>query len=154
MSARKHVRTSRLSVVPAHPSAAPRAALYLALATALSVLSMPALAAEVCDTSGDAALAASADGAMALACGEGAEASGALAAAVGALSQADGTGATALGGVARQPRYLIELLPDMSPPLGNSVGAELKGTPFRITALGFGKQANTRVMLQSTFYKP
>ncbi len=66
----------------------------------------------------------------------------------------DGTGAAALGGVARQPRYLIELLPDMTPPLGNSVGAELKGTPFRITALGFGKQANTRVLLQSTFYKP
>ena len=64
------------------------------------------------------------------------------------------TAAPALGGVARQPRYLIELLPDMTPPLGNSVGAELKGTPFRITALGYGKQPNTRVMLQTTYYKP
>ena len=64
------------------------------------------------------------------------------------------TGAAALGGVARQPRYIIELLPDMTPPLGNSVSAELKGTPFRITALGFGKQPNTRVMLQTTYFKP
>lgn len=65
-----------------------------------------------------------------------------------------GTGAQALAGVAKQPRFIIELLPDMSPPLGNSVGAELKGTPFRITVIGYGRQARTRAMLQTTFYKP
>lgn len=65
-----------------------------------------------------------------------------------------GTGAAALGGVARQPRYIIELLPEMSAPLGNSVNADLKGTPFRITVVGYGKRDTTRVMLQSTFYKP
>ncbi len=65
-----------------------------------------------------------------------------------------GTGAPALGGVAQQPRFIIELLPDMAPPLGNSVGAELKGTPFRITVVGYGRQAHTRTVLQTTFYKP
>jgi type IV pilus assembly protein PilX len=65
-----------------------------------------------------------------------------------------GTGAQALTGVAQQPRFIIELLPDMSPPLGNSVGAELKGTPFRITVVGYGRQAHTRAVLQTTFYKP
>lgn len=64
------------------------------------------------------------------------------------------TGAPALGGVARQPSYIIELLPDMQATLGNSVKAAATGTPYRITAMGYGKQAETRVMLQSTYYKP
>lgn len=65
-----------------------------------------------------------------------------------------GTGAKALGGVSRQPNYIIELLPDMQATLGNSVKAAATGTPYRITAVGYGKQAETRVMLQSTYYKP
>lgn len=65
-----------------------------------------------------------------------------------------GTGAPALGGVSRQPSYIIELLPDMQATLGNSVNAAATGTPYRITAIGYGKQPETRVMLQSTYYKP
>ena len=65
-----------------------------------------------------------------------------------------GSGAAAVGGVARQPKYIIELLPDMPPPLGNSVKAASTGTPYRITVIGYGKQENTRVVLQSTYYKP
>jgi type IV pilus assembly protein PilX len=64
------------------------------------------------------------------------------------------TKAPALGGVRKQPSYIIELLPDMPPPLGESVEATATGTPYRITAIGYGKQESTRVMLQSTFYKP
>lgn len=65
-----------------------------------------------------------------------------------------GSGATAIGGVARQPRYIIELLSEMQPPLGYSVKASSTGTAYRITALGYGRQDTTVVMLQSTFYKP
>lgn len=64
------------------------------------------------------------------------------------------TGAGALGGVRRQPRYIIELLADMAPPLGNSVKASATGTPYRITGIGYGKQESTRVVLQSTYFKP
>lgn len=65
-----------------------------------------------------------------------------------------GSGAPALQGVARQPKYIIELLSEMQPPLGNSVKAANTGTAYRITALGYGRQESTRVMLQSTFYRP
>lgn len=65
-----------------------------------------------------------------------------------------GSGATSLDGVARQPRYIIELLSEMQPPLGNSIKAANTGTAYRITALAYGRQDSTRVMLQSTFYKP
>jgi type IV pilus assembly protein PilX len=69
-------------------------------------------------------------------------------------SYGHGTGAPALAGLPRQPKYIIELLAEMPPPLGNSVGAQNTGTAYRISALGYGRQPNTRVMLQSTFYKP
>jgi type IV pilus assembly protein PilX len=65
-----------------------------------------------------------------------------------------GTGADALAGLARQPKYIIELLSEMQPPQGNSIKASATGTAYRITALGYGRQDSTRVMLQSTFYKP
>lgn len=65
-----------------------------------------------------------------------------------------GTQAPALGGVAAQPKYIIELMYKMQPPLGNSASVKALGTPYRITALGFGKQQQTRVVLQSTYYKP
>lgn len=71
-----------------------------------------------------------------------------------ALTYGAQTGAPALGGVARQPQYFIELLPDMPPPLGDTVRAAATGTPYRITAIGYGRQGATRVILQSTFYKP
>lgn len=64
------------------------------------------------------------------------------------------SGASALQGVARQPKYIIELLSEMQPPLGNSIKAANSGTAFRVTALAYGRQDSTRVMLQSTFYRP
>ena len=71
-----------------------------------------------------------------------------------ALTYGAATGTAAVGGVARQPQYFIELLPDMAPPLGETVRAAATGTPYRITAIGYGRQAETRVVLQSTYYKP
>lgn len=65
-----------------------------------------------------------------------------------------GTGSPAVAGVARQPRYIIELLYDMKPPLGNSENIKLKGTPYRITAIGYGKLERTQVVLQSVYYQP
>jgi type IV pilus assembly protein PilX len=47
------------------------------------------------------------------------------------------TGATALPVVAQQPRYLLEYFP-----LGDS-------TVYRITAVGFGANTSTQIMLQS-----
>lgn len=64
------------------------------------------------------------------------------------------TGALAIGGVGQQPKYIIELLFDMQPPPGNSAKMKATGTPYRITVLGYGKQKKTRVLLQSTYYKP
>jgi len=49
-----------------------------------------------------------------------------------------------LGGVAQQPRYLVELMP-FNPAFGHY---------YRITALGFGQRAGTRVVLQSLYRKP
>jgi type IV pilus assembly protein PilX len=49
-----------------------------------------------------------------------------------------------LGGVSQQPRYLVELMP-FNPALGRY---------YRITALGFGQRAGTRVVLQSLYRKP
>jgi type IV pilus assembly protein PilX len=49
-----------------------------------------------------------------------------------------------LGGVAQQPRYLVERMP-FNPAFGYY---------YRITALGFGQRAGTRVVLQSLYRKP
>lgn len=48
-----------------------------------------------------------------------------------------------LAGVARQPRYLVELLP-LTPGYGRF---------YRITALGYGQRASTQVVLQSLYRK-
>ncbi|MDQ2818990.1 MAG: PilX N-terminal domain-containing pilus assembly protein [Pseudomonadota bacterium] len=52
----------------------------------------------------------------------------------------------ALPGVAQQPRYLIELIA-LTPP------TPAAGRFYRITALGFGQRASTRVVLQSFYRK-
>ena len=66
------------------------------------------------------------------------------------------SGASAISGVAAQPTYIIEVLPDMPPPLGNGVGSKAinTGTPYRVTAIAVGRQPGTKVMLQSVYYKP
>jgi type IV pilus assembly protein PilX len=49
------------------------------------------------------------------------------------------------------PRYLIEVLPDPPP---HSEGADsLARTTFRITAIGYGSNDRTQVVLQSYFRK-
>lgn len=70
------------------------------------------------------------------------------------LAFGKGTQAALVTGVAEQPRYIIELLPQMMALPGNSFGMKSTATPYRITVLAYGRQPNTRVMLQSTFYKP
>lgn len=62
------------------------------------------------------------------------------------------TGAVAITGVAAQPRYIIEVLsvPDASslkPPPGMPAQKYL----YRATAVGFGANIQTRVMLQGTY---
>jgi Tfp pilus assembly protein PilX len=57
-------------------------------------------------------------------------------------------------GVSKQPRYIIEVLPEMMAPLGGSVGSRSGNTPYRISVMAYGRQENTRIMLQSMFYKP
>lgn len=66
------------------------------------------------------------------------------------------TGAAPLPGLTRPPCYIIEILPQMAPQHGNSLStarAAGAGTPFRITAVAYGRLSGTRVMLQSTFVK-
>ncbi|MDQ6683758.1 MAG: PilX N-terminal domain-containing pilus assembly protein [Pseudomonadota bacterium] len=67
------------------------------------------------------------------------------------------TGAAALPTVAVQPLYIIELLPDLPPGIGNSVnlGTQSSQQPqvYRITARATGRNPATSVMLQSVFVK-
>ncbi len=56
--------------------------------------------------------------------------------------------APARGGVTAQPRYLIEVLPDLS---GVSLSAKISQKwLYRITAIGFGANAGTSVIVQET----
>jgi type IV pilus assembly protein PilX len=69
-----------------------------------------------------------------------------------------GAGAYPVAGLANTPRYIIEILPRMLPSSGNSAAmnhsASTKaGTPYRITAVGWGKRATTQVQLQSVFVR-
>jgi type IV pilus assembly protein PilX len=75
-----------------------------------------------------------------------------------AYGSATGAGAYPDNNVARAPRYIVELLPDMSPGAGNSLGLGSRslagnGTPFRITAVGWGRRMSTQVMLQSVYVR-
>ena len=69
-----------------------------------------------------------------------------------------GAGTYPDGTVARTPRFIVELLPDMTPGAGNSLGLGTRslsgaGTPFRITAVGWGRRASTQIMLQSVYVR-
>jgi type IV pilus assembly protein PilX len=69
------------------------------------------------------------------------------------------SGAANISGVTAQPKYIIELLPDLPAAAGNSLSSTLRssstggGTAFRITALGWGKRPGTQSMLQSVYVK-
>ncbi len=67
------------------------------------------------------------------------------------------TGAAPLPSVARQPLYIIELLPNLPPGIGNSVNLGTQSTQqpqvYRITARATGRNPATSVMLQSVFVK-
>ncbi len=60
-----------------------------------------------------------------------------------------------VGGVSRQPRYLIEAIPDTRPGVSVSVSGGPVGPEFvyRVSSIGFGTDPNTRVVLQM-MYKP
>jgi len=57
------------------------------------------------------------------------------------------------------PRYIVELLPDLPAGAGNGQGLNCQTrctgtrTAFRITAVGWGRNAATQVMLQSIYVK-
>ena len=60
--------------------------------------------------------------------------------------------------VSNAPRFIVELLPNMPPGPGSSGGLRSsqtfgQGTPFRITAVGWGRRQSTQVMLQSVYVK-
>lgn len=61
-----------------------------------------------------------------------------------------GLPANVSGGVAAQPRYLIEAVPDTA---GTSLRAGSARFVYRVTALGYGSLDGTRVMLQE-FFRP
>jgi len=67
------------------------------------------------------------------------------------------TGATLLANVNSQPRYIIERIFVVAPPVGQSLAMGItpttKPSAYRITALGFGGSAESRVMLTSIFIK-
>lgn len=68
------------------------------------------------------------------------------------ITYGEKTGATAITGISTPPRYIIEVLsvPDASslkPPPGMPAEKYL----YRATAVGFGANINTRVMLQGTY---
>lgn len=75
------------------------------------------------------------------------------------LTYGASTAAAPVSGVLNQPKYIIELLPDLPASPGNSLSSTLRssstgdGTAFRITAMGWGKQVGTQVMLQSIYVK-
>lgn len=69
------------------------------------------------------------------------------------------TKTSAIADVAAQPRYIIEILPDLpvtsgnSNQIGASGGGAITNTAFRITAVGWGKRSTTPIMLQSIYIK-
>lgn len=69
-----------------------------------------------------------------------------------------GAGAYAVTSVARAPRYIVELLPIMPPLPGCSTVVAVRnsctgGTPYRVTAVGWGRRGSTQVMLQSVYVR-
>lgn len=75
-----------------------------------------------------------------------------------AYGSVTGAGGYPDGSVSRAPRFIVELLPDMTPGSGNSIGLGTRsragtGTPFRITAMGWGQRPSTQVMLQSVYVR-
>jgi type IV pilus assembly protein PilX len=66
------------------------------------------------------------------------------------------TAAPPIASVARQPKYIIELMGDIPCAPGCSARIPLMGsdgTAFRITAMGWGRRTSTPVMLQSIYVK-
>jgi type IV pilus assembly protein PilX len=69
-----------------------------------------------------------------------------------------GAGTYPVTGLARTPRYIIEILPRMAASAGNSAGLGARssttaGTPYRITAVGWGRRPTTQVQLQSVYVR-
>ena len=67
-----------------------------------------------------------------------------------------GAGAFPIADVTQPPRYIIELLPNILQACAGcpqDVGAAGGGTPYRITARGWGRRGTTQVILQSIYVK-
>ncbi|MCY0856153.1 pilus assembly PilX family protein [Cupriavidus sp. D39] len=65
---------------------------------------------------------------------------------LGAITKTQGVNPVA--GVAKQPHYLIEPIPDSSP---GSMKAGPINYVYRISAIGYGANANTKVLIQEIF---
>lgn len=67
------------------------------------------------------------------------------------------SGAAPLDMVSAQPRYIIEVLPALPAEPGQSIATGIKptsgGVAYRISALGVGGRAESRVILQSLYVK-
>lgn len=66
------------------------------------------------------------------------------------------SGSDAIPDTAKQPKYIIEALDSVSNMVGESSKINTNknlGLAFRITAVGWGKNANSKVMLQSIYIK-
>lgn len=74
------------------------------------------------------------------------------------------TGAVALSTVANQPRYIVELMPELpagglttdasaGDSLTKGIGKSSGGQPFRVTALGWGAASTTSATVQEIFVK-
>lgn len=63
------------------------------------------------------------------------------------------TGATQIADVARQPRYIIELMQSDLPSCEGESTNSSCGTPYRITSMGWGRRSTTAIMLQSNYVK-
>lgn len=63
--------------------------------------------------------------------------------------------AAPLTNVARQPRYIIEVISVVSPSSSQKIGfgPQASSNVYRVTAVGFGRRVATRVMLQA-LYRP
>jgi type IV pilus assembly protein PilX len=65
---------------------------------------------------------------------------------------------TALVGVANQPQYIVELLPNVQVPsiggtctTGKAVGSQCQATPYRVTARGWGLAPEAQATTQATY---
>ncbi len=70
----------------------------------------------------------------------------------GVAGSGAGTLSQPVAGVAEQPKYLIEVI--NWEPYGNALDSDVPNRAYRITAVGVGRSATTRVAVQSIYVSP